>query len=271
MIDIDVLRTALDNIATNAVAYMPRLLTSLLILLIGWLIARLASSLIKRIAERIGLEGILTRTGIREGLKKAEINRTGGELLGMLIYWTVFLNFLLISLENLGLAAAVDPLKSFISLLPRIIAALIMLVGGMLLAQFLGRVAQAAMASMGVEFHEQVGSAVNMLLIVMVVIIVLEQVGIDATILTTIFTNALTIIIAGAALAFGLGGRQLARNVLAGYYAREQFSPGDNLIVDGETGTLQGIGTTNSEITVNDQLVVIPNTDLTEKTVKVKL
>ncbi|MCP5095055.1 MAG: mechanosensitive ion channel, partial [Chloroflexi bacterium] len=165
---------------------------------------------------------------------------------------------------------AVVPLRNLIAYLPRLLAAFATLTAGVLLAQFLGRAAQAAMSGMGVEFHEEVGQGVNMLLIIMVVIVVLEQLGIDATVLTTLFTNVLTIIVGGLALAFGLGGRDVARNALAGYYAREQFNTGERLVVDDVEGMLEGIGTLNCELRVGNELLIIPNTKLTDTAVRIK-
>jgi small-conductance mechanosensitive channel len=270
MIDISVLQKAIEDMITGAITFFPRLLTTLFILLLGWLLARLITSVVRRLAERIGLERILEQTGINAGLAKAQIERSGAELLALLLFWIVFLNFLLVGLENLGLTAAIAPLRNLISYLPRLLAVLVTLTAGVLLAQFLGRAAQAALSSMGVEFHQEVGQGVNILLIIMVVIVVLKQLGIDASIMTSILTNVITIIIAGLALAFGLGGREVARNVLAGYYAREQFAAGAAIVIDGEEGTLEGIGTLNAEIRVADGRIIIPNTRLTESIIKLR-
>jgi small-conductance mechanosensitive channel len=270
MIDISVLQNAMANMLTGAITFFPRLLTTILILLLGWLIAWLIASVVRRLAERIGLERILEQTGVSAGLAKAHIERSGAELLALLLFWMIFLNFLLIGLENLGLDAAVVPLRDLIAYLPRLLAALVTLTAGVLLAQFLGRAAQAAMSGMGVEFYQEVGQGVNILLIVMIVIVVLDQLGIDASIMTNILTNVITISIAGLALAFGLGGREVARNVLAGHYAREQFATGDTIIIEGEEGTLDGIGTLNAEIRIEGGRMVIPNTRLTETAIKMK-
>lgn len=270
MIDIEILQTAFNNMVGGLVQFMPRLLTSLLILLVGWLLARVISRIVQQVGERLGLQSLLERTGVAAGLKRAQINRSGPYLLGTFIFWMIFLNFVLISLENLGLMAAVEPLRELIAFLPRILAALATLTAGVLLAQFLGKAAQAAMSGMGVDFHEEVGQAVNILLIIMVVVVVLEQLGIDAQILTNIFTNVITIVVAGLALAFGLGGRDVARNVLAGYYAREQYAAGDYIVIDGEEGLLEGIGTLNAEIRVGDELLIIPNTRLTDTAVRLR-
>jgi small-conductance mechanosensitive channel len=271
MINLEIIRNAITDMLARGIAFFPKLLTSLFILLLGWLVARLIATLIRKLAQRIGFDRIIERTGISEGLAKAEIKRSASDLVALLVFWTVFLNFLLIGLESLGLTAAVVPLRNMIAFLPRFLAAMATLVAGILLAQFLGRSTQAAMASMGVEFHHQLGQGVNALLAVMVVIIVLEQLGVDASIMINIFTNVITLAVAGLALAFGLGGRDVARNVLAGFYAREQFAPGDVIIIDGEEGTLEGIGRLNAEIYLDEERLVIPNTRLTEAAVKTRV
>lgn len=270
MIDIELIQSAINNIIVSLIEFGPKLLTSLLILALGWLIGRIVANVLKRLAERFRLEGILERTGVRAGLDKAEIKASGGELLAKFIYWIIFLNFLLIALENMGLNEAVQPLRDLIAFLPRILIALITLTAGMLLAQFLGKAAQAAMRGMGVEVHEQVGQGVNMLLIIMVVIVVLEQLGIDAQILVTIFTSVIIIVVGGVALAFGLGGRDVARNVLAGYYAREQYRAGDIVVINGQEGILDGIGTMNAEIRIGNDVLVVPNTRLTGTAVTIR-
>lgn len=270
MIDLNIIQTAISNMLANGIAFFPRLLTSLLILLLGWIVARVIAALTRKVAERIGLDGIIDRVGVGEALEKAEIKQSASALVATLLFWTVFLNFLLIGLESMGLNAAVEPLRNLIALLPRFLVAMATLVAGILLAQFLGRSAQAAMASVGIEFHQQLGQGVNALLLIMVVVVVLEQLGIDASILTSIFTNVITLAVAGLALAFGLAGRDIARNVLAGYYAREQFASGDEIQLSDVAGTLEGIGTLNAEIGTPDGRVVIPNVRLTEEAVSVR-
>ena len=270
MIDFEVIQSAFNNLVTGAIDYFPRLITALIILLAGWLLAKFVANIVERLGEKLRLEDLLGRIGIKEGLEKAKFGRTGTQLLGMLLYWIIFLNFILIALESLGLHAAVEPLRDLIAFLPRLLAAMATLTAGLLLAQFLGKAAQAAMEAMGVEFHQEVGQGVNVLLIIMIVIVVLEQLGINASIMTNIFTNVVTIMVAGLALAFGLGGRGVAQSVLAGYYAREQFEMGDTISFDDKEGILEAIGTLNTEIRVDGERLVVPNTILTETAVRVK-
>jgi small-conductance mechanosensitive channel len=164
--------------------------------------------------------------------------------------------------------SAVLPLQQFINSLPNIIAALITFTLGAILAQFIGRTISGALSGIGLEIHDTLGSVAQGLVMTMVFIISLQQIGMDVDLLTQIFTSTLIIIIAGVALAFGLGGRSITRNVLAGYYAREMFTPGDIVDIDGEQGILEGIGTLNTEIRLAESILTVPNIRLTEGNVK---
>ena len=86
---------------------------------------------------------------------------------------------------------------------------------------------------------------------------------------TSLLTNVVTIAVAGLGLAFGLGGRDVAHNALAGYYAREVYRLGNTLVIDGEEGILEAIGTLNAEIAVGNGRVIIPNTQLTGSRTKI--
>ena len=263
-------QSAFSDLAARVVAYLPTLLLALVILVVGWAVARLLATLARRLAHRAGLDGVVERGGLAEGLAQAKITRPASDLVALLIFWLVFLVSLLLALETLGWTLAILPLQNLISYLPRVLAAILIVVAGAWLAQALGKVAQAAVASMGVEFHEGIGRVVRGLLLVVTAVLAVEQLGLNLTFLTDALTNLLTIVVAGLALAFGLGGRDVTRNVLAGYYARDQFAPGEGLVVDGEVGTLESIGTVNAQIAIGEEILVIPNTRLTEGTVRVR-
>jgi small-conductance mechanosensitive channel len=188
----------------------------------------------------------------------------------MIAFWLVFLSFLMIALETAGLARAITPLQGLVSFLPLLLAAALVLIVGAVLAQFLGRLTQATAASMGVEYHEKFGQAIRWLLLVVTAIVAVEQLGIDLTLITDTLTNLLTIAAASIALAFALGSKDVVRNVLAGFYARELYALGDTLVIDDEEGTLEGISTLNAEVFRGNEKLVIPNSKLIESRVLVR-
>lgn len=269
-LDLDVIRTTLTNLLLGALSFVPKLIVSILILILGHFLSKFFGGLVKRVAERVGLDKMVERSGLAGGLKQANIQSTASGLLGQFVYWLIFLNFLVMALEYLGIAAAVEQLRTLIAYLPLLLSALFVFLAGALVAQFLGRASQATVASMGIEFHQAIGGAVRGLVLVMAVIISIQRLGVDVTILQESFITLLAIIMAGLALAFGLGGRDVARNVLAGYYARDVYKIGENLTIDGQRGVLIGIGPLNSEIELSTGRLVVPNTRLTDHTVLVE-
>ena len=271
MINIATLEAQLRALGLAIWNYLPNLLGAIVIFFLGHWLAKLLTRLLQQGVERLGFDKLIAETGMTRALEQAKLTQKPSELLGRIVYWLIMLNLVIIVLRILGLDIIAEPLNQIIGYLPQIFIALIILVAGIIAAQFIGRVIQAAVASMGVEFSEAVGQLVQISLIIMVVIISLQVVGLDVTIFTNLVINIFTIVVAGVALAFGLGGRGLARNVLAGYYAREMFTIGDEVLVGAQEGVLVGIGTVNCEILVGLERLVLPNTRLTDGQVRIKV
>jgi len=249
--------------------FLPRLLIALFLFLVGWILGKILSTLSRKISSRIGLDEMAQRSGLAQRMEQVKIARSVSDILGILIFWLIFLSFTLVAIRFIGLEGAIAPLQSFVEYIPNLLAAILTLIVGTILAQLVAKAVQAAMAGLGVEFHQAVGALTQGFLIVVTIIISINQLGIDVSLLSGLLTNIVTVIVAGLALSFGLGGREVARNVLAGYYARESFRSGDRIVLDGQEGILEGIGALNSTIRVQAGIVVFPNKHLTETQVLV--
>ena len=251
-------------------AYLPTLLLALGLFIAGWIAARVVRGLVNQLGTRFGLDNLVERTGLMDNLRQANINNTPSELIAQLFFWVIFLGFALVAFDTMQFDLAVIFLQQMIAYLPMVFAAVVILIAGSWLAQLLGKFVDVTTASMGVDFHSQLGQLVKSLFMAMVAIIAIEQLGFDVTLLTDLFRSMLTIAIAALGLAFGLGARGVARNALAGYYVRDLFSLGDELTMDGQVGTLEGIGALNSEIETENGRLIVPNSWLTEKAVLVQ-
>ena len=251
-------------------AYLPTLLLAIGLFIAGWVAARLVRGLVSRLGTRFGLDGLVERTGLMDNLRQARVESTPSDLIAQLFFWLIFLGFALVAFDTLQFNIAVILLQQMIAYLPLVFAAVVILIAGSWLAQLLGKFVDVTTASMGVDFHRQLGQVVQSLFMVMIAIIAIEQLGFDVTLLTDLFRSMLTIAIAALGLAFGLGARDVARNALAGYYVRDLFSPGDELVIDDKAGTLEAIGALNSEIETEKGRLVVPNSWLTERAVLVQ-
>ncbi len=270
MMDWDFFDRAWNALANRAVAYFPTLLATLVLLLVGLVVSWLLAAILRRFLRRIDLDGWVAKSDLAATLDRASIERSPTQLVSRIVFWLFFLSFAVIALENLGLELSQLPIRSFIGYLPVVLGALLILAAGLLVAAFLGRATDAALAGMGVEHHRSLGRVVHAILVAVTAVVVVEQLGFDATMLTQTFSNLLVIVVAGLVFAFAWGGREVARNVLASHYIREQYKTGDRLSVDGHEGTLAHVGSLNTRLTTADGDLIVPNSRLIEKTVAKK-
>jgi small-conductance mechanosensitive channel len=256
-----------SDIGDAVVSFAPDLLAALAILVVGWLVARLSRLLVEQVLRRAGLDRMAERTGITQTLAQADIQASISKLAGQLVFWIIFLFFLASAVETLGLAAASEPLRALIVYLPRILAAGVVLLGGLLFASLVAKTVTAMAVSAGLEFGKTLGQVGQVLVVSLALVLAIDQLGFNAAVLDGLLTNTLTAILAGGALAFALGGRDVAANVLAAHYAKELFELGETISLDGIEGTLENIGPVKSTIAIHDGLVSVPNSDLTTRTV----
>ncbi|MDH3524416.1 MAG: mechanosensitive ion channel family protein [Acidobacteriota bacterium] len=267
MMDWDFFGKAWATLANRLVSYFPTLLATVVLLLVGWLVSWLLATIVRRSLRGMKLDDWVANSDLAATLERAAIKRPPSQLVARVVFWLLFVCFAVIGLENLGLKLSELPIRSFIAYLPVVLGALLILAAGLLVAAFLGRATDAGLAAMGVEYHRRLGRVVRSVLTAVTAVVVVEQLGFDVTMLTRTFSNLLVIVVAGVVFAFAWGGREVARNVLAGRYVREQFRTGDRITVDGHEGALAHTGSLNTRLTTEDGEVVVPNSRLTEQTV----
>jgi small-conductance mechanosensitive channel len=249
---------------------LPLATTSLLILLAGWLVGRLLAAISWRLLHRLRFDEAAERSGLVDRLQAADISKLPSRLVGDVIHWIILLWAALIALDLLQLETVAVPLQALITFLPRLLAAGIILVAGLLLAQVISRAARAALVSLDVEVYEVGGRLVQGLVVIAAILVAVEQLGFDIGLLSTTFVGLITVSVGGLVLAFALGAQGIARAILAGYYIRENLRPGDRIQFRTWEGTLEGIGTIYSVFSVGEDRVLVPNQSLTEAEVRVR-
>lgn len=267
---IEIITSALNEMLNQVAAFLPSLVGALFVLLAGWLLAWLVQRVARRLLARIGFDRLTRQAGVTNALDRAGVTTSASHLVGRIIYWLLLLTFLMVAVESLGLTAAATALRALVAYLPRVMGAVIILVGGTLLGQFLGKGTQALAAGSGVEFHAALGRAVQYTVLVMATILTADQLGLNTTLLNDVLGNLLTVAGAGLALAFALGSREAVRNVLAGFYAKDLFEIGQTVEIDGYRGTLEAIGPLKAIIAAaeGNANITVPNAALMDKTVK---
>lgn len=249
--------------------WLPNLLGALALLLIGWLVARLVQFVIGGLLRRLRIDVLAERVGIARLLSNAGLDSSASHLMARFAYWLILFVFILAAAEALGLIGITETLNRLVAYLPNVLAAAFILLFGSLIAQVLGDALGRMAVQAGVVAGGTLGQVVRYTLLVFTIILALDQLGIQTGLLTIAASTLLIATALALALAFGFGSRDLARNIMAGFHARETFKEGQQLNVHGHSGQLVNIGTVKSEIKTEVGLVSLPNSMLMEEEVTV--
>lgn len=269
--DITFWTETIDEIQSSISTWLPAILSALLLLLVGWIFARIGQALIIRLLRRLGLDTLADRTGIARGLIAIGVHNTLSFVLARITYWLILIFFILLALGALGLTDVVtSALNSFFGFLPRLVVATAIFLIGAFVARIVGDAITAMTIQSNIPSGRVLGQAVRYSLLLVVVILALDELGVQTTILTTIIIVAIAAVALGLALAFGLGNRQLAHGIMAGFHAREEFSPGQTLTVGDVSGRLVRIGATKALLETSEGQISIPNVVLLDEVVRLQ-
>jgi Small-conductance mechanosensitive channel len=194
-------------------SFIPRLIGFLVILLIGWIVAKALEKGITLLLQRVGFDRVGERIGLARMEQQLNMRMNASSLLGRVVFWFVFLIFLIPAFNALELTAVSSLLNSVISYVPNVFVAIIVLLLGTLLAVFAYDVVTAASAGR-VGNPRLIGNIVRYAIVGFTVLVALEQLQIAPVLIGILFTA----VVGGAALAlglsFGLGGRDTAQRLL---------------------------------------------------------
>ena len=183
---------------------------------------------------------------------------------------SIALVFLLAAVESLGLPGVTGTLGGLVAYLPHVLAAAVIFLIGSLIARFLGEAVGALALQSGMPAGPVIGQAIRYVLIIFASILAMEQLGVQTTLLVTASVAVIASTALALALAFGLGNRELARNIMAGFHVREEFKPGQQLTVGRHHGRLLSIGPVKSVLDTDDGQVSLPNAALIDEAVLVR-
>jgi len=193
---------------------LPALIGALIILVIGFIIAKILQGIVTRVLKSMGFEGWMESGGVKQFFERSQTTQTPLSILGKLIFWLVFFIAITMAVDTLGISAISDVLAQFIAYIPQIIAAILILVLATLLANFVAGIVRGATGS------NVIGSVAQYGIIVFAAFAALTQLGIAPELIAPTFLIVLGAVALAAAIAFGLGGQGVARQIVEDGYEK---------------------------------------------------
>ena len=208
---------------TEFFAWVPHLLGAIAVLIVGYFVAKVVGRLVGRLLGRAGLDRTLQEG--QGGQFVAKVTSSPSKLLGSVAYWAVLLGAISLAVSVLGIDALKDFVAAVYAYLPNVLAAvLIFLVAGAIA----GGVAALVSRTMGdTTLGKIVATVAPILVMTVATFMILEQLKIAHDIVVTTYTLVLGAVALASALAFGLGGREVAGQMLQGAYEKGQEQKGE--------------------------------------------
>jgi small-conductance mechanosensitive channel len=202
----------------DLIGFLPRLIGFLLIVLIGYLVAKALAKLVERALEKLGTDRALSSGTSGEYVEKVAPGLSPSNLIGRVVFWFIMLGVLSIAISALGIAALNDFLADVFSYLPNVVAAVLI---GVIAVAIAGAVARLVTSALGeTPTGKLLATALPALIMAIAVFMILNQLRIATEIVTITYAAVMGALALGLALAFGLGGRDVASRMLEDAYRR---------------------------------------------------
>jgi flagellar biosynthesis protein FliQ len=202
--------------------FLPRLALALVVLIAGWLIAKMVRFAIAKGLRKVNFHVVTERAGIDGFLNDGGISMDATDILAWLIYWIVILAALVVGFNMLGLSYVTDLLSRVLLFVPKVLVALLILAFGAYFAKFVGNAVCAYFRNVHMQDADLLGNLARYAILAFVVLIALDQVNVGGDIVRQTFLILLAGVVFALALAFGLGGREWAAELLDRWWPRKK-------------------------------------------------
>ena len=202
-----------DAFVTKIAVFLPNLLFSVALIVVGWALCNIIKRIVVRVLRVCQFDTLADRAGIKQA---------PSDIIGLLVFWFLFLIAIVTTLETLNLSGATDTLHTIYLYIPKIVAALVTLILGLYFANFLETVTRTSCANAGLHAAASIGRAAYIGTTIFVVAGIFEILDIASEIVIWAFILVFGAVCLALALAFGLGGRDVAGRHLEKWLERKK-------------------------------------------------
>lgn len=207
------LQDAWSNFLQGVEHVLPRVLAMISIVIVGWIVAALLGFVTRHVLGWVKFNLFAERTGAADLLKKTELP-AANVLIGRLAFWLVWIGFLISGAEALGFTGMHELMTGFAGFLPRLGAALVILIVGLVAANFAWRATLLAAVNAQVRSARVLSGAVRFLVLVLAIAMALDQIAVARSVVVTAFAITFGAVMLGLAIALGVGGGPIAGRIL---------------------------------------------------------
>lgn len=246
----------LADFIAQVISYLPYLLAAAVVLIIGWLLARVLR--LGSIRLLGGIDRLWNKAIAQTGVEQVPVREPTAKLVGDIVFWLVLLFFIAAATEILGFRVFATWLSRLAAYLPSLLVGVIIVLVGFGAGSVVRELVTGYASSAGMKQAAALGRTTQVVVLVIAFVVGLAQIGVDVSFLSAIASVVFAATLGGVALAFGFGARAHVANLIAGHQLRQQFQLGDTVRVRGLEGRVIEIAATRVVLDGIEGQVSIP-------------
>ena len=212
----DVFQQSLQGLWWSFIQFAPKLIIAVVLFVIGWVLGNLVARAFEQVFTALKIDKLFQSVGVDNLFRRAGMNLNSGYFVGQLAKWFVIIVFLLPSLNLVGLDSIAMFLRDdVLGFLPRVIVAAFILIIATVVSEGLSKTVVAGSKGMGLSSANLLGTVAKYAVWVFAFIVALGQLGVAEYYMSVLFAGIIAMISIGGALAFGLGGKDVAARFLS--------------------------------------------------------
>lgn len=258
-----------NEMGTEIMLVVPKLLGALSILLVGWIITKIVVYVLKKILRLAKVNRLTELIQEKELFGKTEVKIDIVNVIASFAKWLLFLVFLIAASDVLNWTIVSVEIGNLLRYLPKLFSAIALFMVGLYIATYVKKAIRGLFDSFDLNGAKNISGLVFYIIIVIITITALNQAGIDTAIITNNLTIILGAFLAAIALAFGFGSKEVVGDLLKAFYVRKNFEIGEKIEVENISGTIESIDNITISIKTKNGRMVLPIKKIVENQVEV--
>jgi small-conductance mechanosensitive channel len=258
---------ALLQMLNEVLLFLPRLLTFAVILVVGYFVARIVRALLTKGLRAVHFDNIANRAGVTRTLELAGTRMDAAAVLGAIAFWWLFLIFIEMAVNALGLTEVTAFINAILGYLPNVFVAILILIVGSLLANVVAGIVRGAAGSAGLSTSGLLANVARWAILVFAFLAALTQLNVAQSLIFILFAAFVGMVALAGGLALGLGGVDSARGLIAGWSMGSVLQPGQRVQIGQQSGTIVRHDMNATIVDTGTGQISIPNAELTHRSV----
>ena len=262
------LRHAFEQYIVAIISGLPGIISGVIVLLLGWLIAKVLRGIVKSMASRSGLDGMMEKSGFSKVLSKVGISKISSFLSG-LVYAFVWLIFIVAASDAMHLTGVTSAINALFAYMPTLFTALAIFLVGFWGGELVKNAVATMMESVGLSGGKVLASVLFGIIVLFQSITALNMAGVDTSLITSNIVVVMGGILIAFCIAYGFAAREILTNILSSYYGKDRYKPGMRVRIGTDEGVIEKIDSINIVLRTQDRLVLLPTKLLISERVEV--